>query len=875
MARQNGLNRVFTRYLATYMIISIIPLLILSIAASILSSKMLLKETTDKLASILKERDSRISNFMDSLLADSAIIAEDPRLAVCMRGIESGAGADTYATDIKYLIAGHGFYDILLIAPSGNVITSYKREPDFEKNVFNYPGVMDSVLAPDVRAAMKDRSRHVSNFGYYEPSKKYAMFITMPVNSGKNFLGVAAFQVENDEINSLVENYSMTGKSGELLVGIKHNEKILFISKAKRGNKNDFETIINIGGREGTPMQLAVAGGSGAGPAYDYFGVKVLAAWTFNKKTGWGIVVKEDYSEVMAPVFEMNMIFLFVFIIIIILAALAASRAAAESVWPIIILADAAKNMARGDLGARAIVNTNDEIQVVADNFNEMAAAIQGNDNRIRAINEKLIAETKKVSNYLDVAEALIVELDSKGNMITMNRKAEEALGYSRQEITGKNWFNTVMEPDKMKEIYGNFIKTMAGLKDIEEYFERNLVTKTGVIKTVYFHHVVTHGADGKPVKSTISGTDITNLRSVEKELRQSEEYFRSTFEQAQVGVVLVSPKNKFIKVNEKFCRMTGYTAAELYEKSFAEITSNEDVNRDLTGVSELVRGEKDLYITEKKYIRKDGATFWAATNVSAVRKDGVLQNFAVIIEDISDRKKAEEDLASTLEKLERSNKELEQFAFVASHDLQEPLRAITGYLQLLDRKYSGKIDADADSYIKSAVSGAGRMRNLINDLLTFSRVESREKELKEIDMNNVFDTVLYGLGNAINESAASVTRTKLPSVMADETHMVQLLQNLIANGIKFRGADKPQIVVSAETKDKDIIFSVKDNGIGIEKEYFEKIFIIFQRLHSRDEYPGTGIGLAICKRIVESYGGRIWVESEPGKGSAFYFTLK
>jgi light-regulated signal transduction histidine kinase (bacteriophytochrome) len=236
-------------------------------------------------------------------------------------------------------------------------------------------------------------------------------------------------------------------------------------------------------------------------------------------------------------------------------------------------------------------------------------------------------------------------------------------------------------------------------------------------------------------------------------------------------------------------------------------------------------------------------------------------------VQDITEKKRVEEEL-------KRSNRELEQFAFVASHDLQEPLRAITGYIQLLEKKYSGKIDEDADRYIKASVSGAGRMRDLINDLLAFSRIESKEREFKEVDMNAVFDTVIFGLSRVIFESGAEITKDNLPVITADETQMVQLLQNLTGNAVKFHGADKARIHVGIKIGKTEYEFSVKDNGIGIEPQYFEKIFVIFQRLHTREEYPGTGIGLAICRKIVEKHGGRIWVESEQGKGTVFYFTV-
>ena len=223
---------------------------------------------------------------------------------------------------------------------------------------------------------------------------------------------------------------------------------------------------------------------------------------------------------------------------------------------------------------------------------------------------------------------------------------------------------------------------------------------------------------------------------------------------------------------------------------------------------------------------------------------------------------------------LERSNKELEQFAYVASHDLQEPLRMVSSYTELLERRYGDKLDDKGRTFINFAVDGAVRMQRLINDLLEFSRVSTRGKPMQPVDVNRVLGAVRANLSVAIREAGALVTNDELPTIVADETQLVQLLQNLVGNAIKFRAGERPLVHVSAQPGATECVFAVRDNGIGIAPEYFERIFVIFQRLHARGEYPGTGIGLAVCRRIVERHGGRIWVESVPGLGSTFYFAL-
>jgi len=245
-----------------------------------------------------------------------------------------------------------------------------------------------------------------------------------------------------------------------------------------------------------------------------------------------------------------------------------------------------------------------------------------------------------------------------------------------------------------------------------------------------------------------------------------------------------------------------------------------------------------------------------------------------IVFHDITERRRAEEALKNAAAELARSNAELEQFAYVASHDLQEPLRMVASFTTLLERRYRGKLDSNADEFIAHAVDGARRMQTLIRDLLDYSRLGSREMPFKPTDCEAILDRVQKNLQVAMEDSSAVITHDPLPEVMGDSTQITQLLQNLISNAIKFRREEPPRIHISAEEISGEWIFSVRDNGMGIEEDHKKRIFLIFQRLHSKSDYPGTGIGLAICKKIVERNGGRIWLESEPGKGTVFYFSI-
>jgi signal transduction histidine kinase len=269
--------------------------------------------------------------------------------------------------------------------------------------------------------------------------------------------------------------------------------------------------------------------------------------------------------------------------------------------------------------------------------------------------------------------------------------------------------------------------------------------------------------------------------------------------------------------------------------------------------------------------------------------KMGAAPMILLAIEDITERrrlelaertslelvsKRLEKEVAERTSELERSNRELQQFAYVASHDLKEPLRLVESYVQLLVKRYRGQLDDKADVFMGFILEGTNRMQKLINDVLLYSRVEARAKQLKSVDADSVLERVRLGLRLDIESSGAVVSNDLLPTVLVDETQIYQLFHNLVANALKYRGEEPPEIHVSARYEESDWLFAVRDNGIGFDPKYAERIFLMFQRLHGRDDYDGTGIGLALCQRIVERHGGRIWAESEEGKGSTFYFTI-
>jgi PAS domain S-box-containing protein len=372
---------------------------------------------------------------------------------------------------------------------------------------------------------------------------------------------------------------------------------------------------------------------------------------------------------------------------------------------------------------------------------------------------------------------------------------------------------------------------------------------------------------------TAISIKKVDNDRyKVREDLRLSNLYNRSLIEASVDPLVTIDPYGKITDVNASTEVITGLNREDIIGTDFSDYFTEPLKARE--GYQQVFE-EGIVQDYELEIKNKNGHITPVLYNASVYKDDSnnVIGVFASA-RDITELKEAEKNLKLKIEELTRSNAELEQFAYVSSHDLQEPLRMIASYLQLLERKYKGKLDAKADKYINFSVDGATRMQNLIDDLLDFSRVTTHANELKLTDLESVYSEILSNLEVLIKENNAIIKHNHLPTVMADKTQISQVFQNLINNAIKFRSDDQPKINISVKEEHDHWLFAVQDNGIGIDPKHSDRIFEIFKRLNKKRDYPGTGIGLAICKKIIERHGGRIWVESEMGKGTIFYFTL-
>jgi PAS domain S-box-containing protein len=364
-------------------------------------------------------------------------------------------------------------------------------------------------------------------------------------------------------------------------------------------------------------------------------------------------------------------------------------------------------------------------------------------------------------------------------------------------------------------------------------------------------------------------------IESLAQALRESEQRFQATFDQAAVGLAHAGLDDCWMLVNQRFCEIVGHRREDLLGRPCGHLLYPEDLEMAQENTRRLLSGELQTCSMDMRWHRDLGPDVWVRQTRSLAREpSGAPQYFVMVVEDISLRKHAEEQRSLGTEELARSNAELEQFAYVVSHDLQEPLRMVASYVQLLEVRYKDRLDSDAHEFIAYAVDGATRMKQMIGDLLAYSRVGRKGTEMVPIACEAVLGQACADLRASITDAAAEVSHDPLPTVLGNAGQLTHLFQNLIGNAIKFRRQAPPRIHVSAELKGQEWVFSVRDNGIGLDPQFADRIFMVFQRLHRHEDYPGTGIGLAIARKIVEHHGGRIWVESAPGEGATFHFTL-
>ncbi len=461
------------------------------------------------------------------------------------------------------------------------------------------------------------------------------------------------------------------------------------------------------------------------------------------------------------------------------------------------------------------------------------------------------------------VSQSIIAQGTSE--ILAVNDACCRLFGYSREALIGVNTASL--------GLWENPSDRLAAVDELQRTGrllsrEATVRAKNGEIYTVM---VAIEPISWKGQPCFISSLfDITERKKMEKLLRENERSYRELVQNANSAILRWKTDGTIIFFNEFAQSFFGYAPEEILGRPVGILVPETDSSGgDLSNLVQDIVTHPDQFVNVvNENICRDGRRVWMAwTNKPIYNEKGQPVEILAVGMDISERKRIEDELR-------RSNAELEQFAYVASHDLQEPLRTVAGMVQLLQQRYRGQLDARADEYIQFAVDASDRMQQLINDLLDFSRVERKGHPFAATNMEQVVKAALTNLQSAIAESGAQITLDPLPTVQADGGQLIQVLQNLIGNAIKFRGEKLLQIHISAEKLEAEWQFAVRDNGIGIDPQYFERVFLLFQRLHTRRKYPGTGIGLALCKKVIERHGGRMWIKSAVNQGATFFFTL-
>lgn len=480
------------------------------------------------------------------------------------------------------------------------------------------------------------------------------------------------------------------------------------------------------------------------------------------------------------------------------------------------------------------------------------------------------------------VKDYAIFMLDPLGHIMTWNEGAQKTKGYAPSEIIGKHFSTFYTAEDLANGKTEMELKIAVKIGKYEEEGWR--VKKDGSLFWAHVTITALFNDQNKHIGFSKVTRDLSAQREREEIARQTEEKYRLLVEQvSDYGIFMMDDKGRVISWNEGAKRILGYTEDEIVGKYFSTFYPEEDVMNGKPGYELKYAAAHGKYEEEGWRVRKDGSRFWANAIISTIyNNDGLHVGFSKVTRDLTERKEAETLLRQTYERyrllaeeLKVANAELEQFTSIVSHDLQEPVRTIKSFLSLIDKKVSEGAYDELDRYVSKSVTAANRMKELIHNLLNYSQLGKNEIIRKTADVTEMIDEALQNLKPAIESTGARVNiRNSVAGVSCDRIQVIQLIQNLVGNALKFTENKLPEIEVSCVKENGVIRFSVADNGIGIAKDDMNKVFEIFRRLNTNVDYPGTGIGLAICKKIVDRHKGKIWLESEPGRGTTFYFTL-
>jgi len=781
----------------------------------------------ERLITIARLKVSQIADWRAKRLGDAAVLMDSPFLLAAIRGWLEDPGRGDVGEAIRArfhdLSEFYGYDDVLLVDPDRQVRLSLSGRREIHPEEL---AALDAVqrshkpVLVDLHAGPGDTVPHINVI---------APLFVGGTAEARQLAGTVILVCDPRQfLYPLIQSWPTPSQSAETLLVRRDGDDVLFLNELRHRPATALKLRIPVGQAD-LPASMAVLGKEGVVQGRDYRGVDVVAFVTAVPDSPWFMVAKVDAEEIFAT-------------------------------WrnrSIYILG--------GLLGLGALLGATALIVWQRDQSSHYRALYES-ETALRASQEQYGITLRSIGDA-------VIATDPRGRVKLLNPVAEDLTGWGQDEALGRpltEIFRLAQE-ETHRPVEDPVSRVIREGVSVRLANHTVLIARDGTERAIADSAAPIRTDDGHLVGVVLVFHDQTEQRAARKAI----DHLAAIVESSDDAIISTTPDGTIVTWNRGAEKIYGYATQDAIGHNVAMLVP-EERRPELHEILETIaRGER-IENLHTVCARRDGSSLTVALTVSPMRDaSGSVTGASVIARDVTARKLAEEVLHKLNEDLASSNRELEHFASVASHDLQEPLRMVSSYTQLLAKRYDGQLDADAHEFIHYAVDGADRMQRLLHDLLSYSRVTSRGDPFAPVDTEAVLGEAMENLQLAIRESGAMVTHGSLPVVNGDRSQLMRVFQNLIANAIKFRRGDAPPSVhVSCERHDGRWRFAVQDNGIGIDRKYFERIFLIFQRLHTRQEYPGTGLGLALCQRIVVRHGGEMWVESDVGQGTTFFFTI-
>ncbi len=692
---------------------------------------------------------------------------------------------------------------------------------------------IDSTTKKNLAVVKNDKKVLLSDLYVNQISRQVEMDLIVPLILNEKCLGYIILKVDPyRKLFPIIKEWPTPSQSAETLLAERVDSTVVFINELRLTHNIPFQLSISM--RDTNVLAVkGFSGGTGIVEGVDYRNVRVIGAVARVPDTKWVVVAKIDRNEILDPIYQRAILIFSAMLLLIIFGILVMyfqwknhQRKQSAELLEIELLRLKTE---------RELLESEEKFQAMFQNMNEGAV-----------LHQLLFDENHNPIDY---------------KLVSLNPAFERNTGISI--ITGAGAVGS--------ELYGLIPPP---------YFEKySHVALTGIpcsFETFYpplsKYFLISVFSPKKDWFTTIF-TDITEATIAGAKIRESEEQFSTLARLSPVGLFRTDIDGTITYWNEKLFEITGISTEEAIGQYFLSGVLDDDKIIVQDTWNGLIANNSPFNM-QLRFKHRNGSVIWVIGQAEMISR-GEKKEVLCTVTDINSIKKMETELKNSLTMLEQSNKELEQFAYVASHDLQEPLRMVSSYTQLFAKKYKNIIDGDGSSYINYAVDGAKRMQMLINDLLDYSRITRQKQAVENVSLSRVLGIVISNLQWRIEEAGAVITNDHMPVVLGNEQPLIRVFQNLLDNSLKYRGDEFPVVHISVKELEDMYRFGITDNGIGIDEEYKDRVFEIFERLHSATAYPGTGIGLAICKKVIEKLGGKIWLESNRNKGVTFYFTLK